>query len=372
MVTVPRKRPYLYQSIATILLSSCDDATQAVSNRTVCTPLSSALPSLHLHVLYTHPEPHPEFEALAAADIPHLTMIGPKFVGQGQVNGSWWQAESADYITALRWCHNEYEARTEQADAGRRHLTLILEDDIVTSRRAIDRLLAGVQPLLDRDDWLLVRLYRTGFYDGWEKEDIAIVVAWSVFGGAVEAVVAVVVDALLCGRRRKVSVSRTGATSRQGSTETLLKSRQKSGVLFQRCLQCFVVIFTTAIAGLITAGLLVLLDKQNLPFFRSPVGFGLHSEEGSAGTQAMVFSSAHITRLIEFLCSPNLTVGIPIDMALNQLTEGHPDMKQFHLVPDLFDHRGIFSSLGFRGKGDYRKHHVSSSFIDEVKLRYSE
>ncbi|OWA54192.1 Dehydrogenase/reductase SDR family member 12 [Hypsibius exemplaris] len=310
VVTVPRKRRYLYQTLASILLSNCEDGSS-------CSHLSTTIPALKLHVLYTHSAPHSDFEALVKAKMPQLLPLNkPK-----DSDSNWYKAELSDYSSALKFCYEEYKemrikARTTE---NRTHLTLILEDDVIATRRVFDKMLQGVETLEGENDWLLVRLYRSAYWDGWEKNDWSVLIALGCLGGVID-------------------------------------------IGFYSCVP---VIIMMVVSGLITVCVLLMLNRQNLPFLWERAG--LHEDDASAGTLAVLYSTPRLAGLLEFLDSTSIGKETPIDVALNEFV-AKTGLKQFHLVPDLFDHRGVFSSGAGKNDGTYEFMKVSSSFVDEVDV----
>ena len=355
MVTTPRERRYLYQSIASILLSGCDAGgsppPDRFDNSTPCSPLSVSIPSFTLNVLYTHAESHADFIALTKARIPHVNTFH-LFNGSAQepFDSNWWRRGLQDYVGALQLCQDNY-AEDSTRRQGRHHFTLILEDDIVTTRHVIDKLVTAVQPLLKREDWLLLRLYRSSFWDGWEVRDWPVLIMYGIFGGVLGAVTAMLVDAIFCARPLP---------------HELMSNSHCRPVINARACQVVVLALVAIVSGLITVAVLLLLNRQNIRLLNAPTGLSL--DDSSAGAVALLFPTANLTGLLTFLRNPSMPSTTPIDNALNQYAE-ETGLEQLLLVPNLFDHRGVYSSAATKNKGSYKELKVSSTFYDEVDLQ---
>lgn len=382
VVTFPRTRPYLYQTLASLLTSTCD-----LAGSSACpTRLSSSQPALPVHVLYSHTNDYPAFDALDRAQLP-LVLTSRQQHNSSEGNSTFLQSELSDYVAALTLCEAELSAADRPINNNNAHggnnrtdLLLVLEDDVVATQHAVDKLLVGVQPLLNSDDWLLVRLYASRHWDGWQKSDWPLFTLLFVTAGLLGAFIpAALSTALFSSHSRKSDEEGLVGPVHPGHLVRLLDSYTSPSQQHRaaaaaktvcRRLQPFVIRLGPlfVLSGMLWLTALLLLNKQNLPLLTSPTPLpGLTVVQPTAGTQAMLFASRHLPALRSFLLAYAHPIHLPIDLALNWYAEA-AGLLQYHLVPDLFDHRGLVSTDPAKADVPYTGLHTSSSFVDEAVI----
>ena len=375
MVTVPRVRPYLYQALASYLLSFCPPPSE---DGRFPGALRRCSPVLPVHLLSSPAPPHPHFEVLEGAFLSVFpTSRTPPPLSDSNTK-SWHRKELLDYAAALRLCHEEYSGRGG-ADERAHHVTVVLEEDVVMTRGMVEKLTQGVQGIVGKEDWLLVRLFRSSYWDGWEVDDWLALLGLALLGGCGGAATALAVLALhhlhtqrrVQGQRKKGEGEDEEDHRGDGAAQALLDTPHLpprglpscDAVLHSAASSVLLCSFVLSAALTVTGCLL--LNRQNLPLFiPSP---GLRPIAPSAGTQALAFATPHIPALLSFLQSPSHPPDLPIDVALNEYI-ALTGLRQWELWPHLVDHRGVYSSAVKKNQGEYRYLKVSSGFEEEVDV----
>ena len=374
LVTTRRARPYLRQALASYVLSHCpptpDASPAARAGAQSCGHIHP------LHVFYAASAAHPDFDALERANLSFLpTVRGSHLASTLRTDAAlpWHRSELLDYASALQLCKAQ--------DSGQgRHVTAVLEDDVVVTRGMVEKLITEVEALMGSDDWLLVRLFRSSYWDGWEADDWPTLLALALLGGCVGAAVALLV-LLLRQQRAQAALGYShkkdaghvdgvddGADAellptRSLTPDTAASSRQSPSF---RCEAALVAAWSLGLSTGLTLTALLTLNRQNLPLFAPSKG--LHPVGDSAGTQAVLFSSQHIPALLAYLHLPSHPSVLPIDVALNDFVR-LSNLRQLQLIPHLVDHRGAYSSAGHKNQGEYLYLKVSSHFEDEVDVQ---
>lgn len=131
-------------------------------------------------------------------------------------------------------------------------------------------------------------------------------------------------------------------------------------------------IFILLICWLIWFGFILLIlistNRQNFQFLVGPRD-GIHAIESSVpGTVAQLYPRWIIPILEEFLRKRLkqallLNTPIPIDLLLIEfLEQQHTNFQQCHLVPDLVDHIGLYSSSIEKNQGSFLSMKQSGTF----------
>jgi len=209
--------------------------------------------------------------------------------------------------------------------------TLLLEDDLIATRSFVQKLKDRViEPLRDRDDWIFVRLFYPEFWAGWENTDIPVLI-----------LLALVISSLSTIGVVKLYSS---ITFRNGSIKLVLRHFWLLSVLlFFYFIGLSIFIFLT-------------IGKQNII---TPFPNGLYSFESKASTVSVVYPSNKIKDAMDYLESH-----LGSD-ALDILLDDHAILNKLDrllLVPNLFQHIGLFSSNRNKNQGSFVHFKTSLTF----------
>ncbi|CAF1530084.1 unnamed protein product [Didymodactylos carnosus] len=86
------------------------------------------------------------------------------------------------------------------------------------------------------------------------------------------------------------------------------------------------------------------------------------------GLLAHVYPMSQISIIQNFLLTKlqliNSTLK-PIDISLNEFLEENPSLVQYHLVPDLVQHVGVYSSASTKNQGNFKYLKESGTFDEK-------
>lgn len=197
---------------------------------------------------------------------------------------------------------------------------VVLEDDGVVADSFVDRVKRDLAVLSDKTDWVYVKLFATDFYEGWERDDyymgVALLAIW-VLAGALWRVRGSSTHALVC-----------------------------------------------ALGGSFIWLMLLALGKQNV---RLPPAAGLHELKLHVSSCAHVYSTAHARDLITFVTFRSHTLLPNSDIALNKFLQlpGNEQLRAFNLVPNLFQHTGLYSSCTHSSCAQAQKLHGDAAHMKQ-------
>lgn len=138
---------------------------------------------------------------------------------------------------------------------------------------------------------------------------------------------------------------------------------------------CVALVALSSLCGLLILVGLLAVGKQHLSLFglvnSSHRVHGLHDVEAAAGTVGIVYPSralpavmSHVLDAAADSANPtHLARRAPIDVLLNEwITRTASTVRQSHLVPDVVQHAGAFSSAGFKNQGSIAELKTSPSW----------
>jgi len=112
-----------------------------------------------------------------------------KFVTVRNATTMWMQANATNYREFNRKLSLEYAEIIDWCLEYQPQYVLILEDDAYSSNHFVTKVDQTLQQLKGRDDWCLVKLFRSDRWDGWSRETTHQLVLLTLFGGFVFAVI---------------------------------------------------------------------------------------------------------------------------------------------------------------------------------------
>jgi len=246
---------------------------------------------------------------------------------------NWLYRERYDYALAVDWC-----TRHNQDD-----YILVMQDDGIMSSDGLTKALIAARELDDKHrNWMVLRLYSSDFWSGWEKEDTAHLLMFAIVG------------ALL-----------TSFAVTRNWNETLRQRLNVHSSWVRKWALCCapkiqVLYFFYGFIWFLLGPLII--GKQHLPFLGTRTSGGVVPVDMTApGTVGYLYSRPFARSLVQKLITIINKDQVPVDLFVNELI---PKGYGYELLPNVVDHVGFVSSSTAKERSKAQNyihpHHVMS------------
>jgi hypothetical protein len=246
-------------------------------------------------------------------------------------DSKWFEKQTMDFMTMLRMCERLA------------HYCVMLEDDAIASPHFIRKLQQRALPALHRyeqrgEKWLLVRLFYTEFWNGWENRDTPLLMALAAS------------LAYLLSTAHLWMVGGGGGGNNSSSNNNnnkirlpLLRNPYHVTVLLLWFFTCLWVPWA--------------IGKQNLR--QTFPSSGLQPFSQKAANVAVMYPASIVPDLVHYLNDNLYTT--EVDLLVDQVAT-EENWLRFQLLPHLFQHVGAFSSNKEKSQGDFLEMKVTRQF----------
>jgi len=264
-------------------------------------------------VLDTEPDPNRNREAknLVGKFPPHLFTVVP--TKRNDRSLSWYEKEVLDYADALHFCASKKAS-----------MTIMLEDDTLATNHYVDKLMKAYRTIPANSDYMDIKLFYPEFYCGFTgmKDYIGFAIFAPLAGAFLTVIVMRVV---LRGKLNKLTT-----------------------------VKILMWIYFSTLCVLIPLA----IGRQNLFWCFK---FGIHPFTATAFTNAVAYPAAKMEIVASFL--ETHMRDDPVDLLLDKFALDNKWMR-YLLVPNLFQHIGIYSSNSYKNQGNDRWLKTSMTFVE--------
>jgi hypothetical protein len=252
--------------------------------------------------------------------------------------GRWLARERLDYALSLDWCTRAHKDP----------VIVALEDDGLLSSDAFERIIPATKQLDEiHPKWVVLRLYSSDFWEGWETVHTPILIKFAFAGACLTSL-----------------LSKFFLNSNPDLTK---QSKQKVGFLFVTIKALFCGFSLTRVLYFIYGFIWFLIGpliigKQHLPIIGTQTTGGIVPEDmSSPGAVGLAFSRWFAIELVSKMMVIPAVGQTEVDLFITDQT---PLGYGFELLPNVVDHIGFVSSslvkTGYFTTQYYHPHHIMS------------